>query len=401
MENQKLDVNKNNILNLEKKQPDMYNILLANKDRRMEEYKRNVESYYESFIERRILNRNNVGLTFLTIDEDSLLTENVKINLLKELLENKGFTCSIFKEYNAKYLSIEWDLNSYLEDGKENSSVFTKLHRDFGLFDIPIVKHIEDYAYKNILPMIVDEDAKENTHINVNLPEWLEPFPCQKILSEIFLRNRISFLTKPENLNIVKLSWDCDLAKSDIISEFSLKEYNKCQETIHLSLDKSNEKLECLNERYSSSSFYLRTHLQVYESEREMIIEEMSAIELLGKSIRDFYFQDIDLDNLRIVPSFEAKEETKPSLDSENINEKFKSNFKKNDKEKIESKKMSDCIKAILTKLEIEKPDEFLTKLSAWTDLFLIIGAIITISINSPVLYLIGITYVLKAIFRK
>lgn len=292
MRNQQLDIKKDNILDLEKKTPNLYSILLENKNRRIKQNKITIEAYYKTNIENRILKRNNIGLSFLIIDENTLIENKIQSNLFKEYLEDKGFKCSTILEYEAKYICIEWQLNATLECDGVN--ILKKLHKEFGLYNIPIVKHIEEYLYTDILPLMIGEDDKESTTIKINLPNWLQSLPCKKILSYVFNKNGIYVFYDKEDLSSINLSWGENIYSSYINCTFSLEEYFDLKKNIYIkktNLCKAFSEAERKWDRNIIGYKEYRALENIYE-------KKIEAIQAKYRTIREFYFKDFDLDNL-------------------------------------------------------------------------------------------------------
>lgn len=235
MKNSQLDIKKDTILNLEKKPPCIYDAIEANRTKRANTHKNALEDYYTNNIENHILNYNKVGLSFLVIKENTLKEDNVQVNLLMDYIKDKGFSVRINSFRDSENVAIDWD--SYINYGKKDNGdgFFDKLKIENGSYDISAFEKIERYVHETIVPLILQEDDRGYKYMQIELPEELKPMPCQKILSEIFKRNKIQFLANENDLGSICLSWNSiNSPNYDINSNLNGKyAFNKYKFTLH------------------------------------------------------------------------------------------------------------------------------------------------------------------------
>lgn len=288
-----LNINKSAILDLDKKFPNMHETLLDRRKYRLTENEARIDGYYIATIEKNIINRNNIGLTFLAIEESTLLDGEISINLMEEYLNNKGYQTFIIPEKSFRYLWIDWSTVIATLDNENNSILFSKIRKEHGLFNIPIVKEIERYAHENLLPTIVDSDARYEKSLYVKIPVKLKPLPCQQILSKVFKENDILFSGYNENnSNEIYLSWNEESYKSFKYPTFSKDNYILFKET-------ALERLIELRAKSDDCSIHSAILKQMQEDE----------------NMRHFYFDEFDFDSFNLSISSEAYKESSDKAD--------------------------------------------------------------------------------------
>lgn len=332
-----LNINKNNILDLNKKPQRIYDILKADKVTKKTEKLRIVESYFKECIEKNISSRNNIGLTFLAIKNEVLLYNKLDVEILLEFLLQKGFKSYVNKRDNGSTICIEWGQDINMDGVKMESYICDRLQKEFGLLSIPAVKKIENYIYEEILPLIRKEANNNKINISIELPEGLKSLSCQKILFEIFKKNGIQCLINPSNSNSIALLWEEELPSTYSDNICSLDGYERIIYKCRLSqLNIDVNELIVLSGSSGATRIY---------SHRRKANNIKSKRTVLNK----FYFDDIDLNNFNTIskPSIEENLD----LDANNSRDSISETMATGDSNNNDSSKVYNNTQNVFIKL--------------------------------------------------